>query len=149
MNPQTPPNSAPSPERPAGGVPERFRPVPGMEQAPMPEAAEVQPQVAADHDAPASQSPLVPPMPQVSGQPAGQPASLSPSGSATAPPTAADVDVIEPEWVEKAEQTVRAHYGDPYAEEEAVEDLQVDYLKKRYGYNVADPNGEQSKSEGK
>jgi hypothetical protein len=65
------------------------------------------------------------------------------------PTTASDADVIEPEWVDKAEQTVASHQGDPYGEEEAVEDLQIDYLQKRYGYNVADPNGENSKSEGK
>jgi hypothetical protein len=53
---------------------------------------------------------------------------------------AGDVDVIEPEWVEKAEQVVRAHHGDPYGEEEAVEELQEDYLEKRYGFKVADPD---------
>jgi hypothetical protein len=50
------------------------------------------------------------------------------------------VDVIEPEWVDKAEEVVRAHHGDPYGEEEAVEVLQEDYLQKRYGISVADPN---------
>jgi hypothetical protein len=50
------------------------------------------------------------------------------------------VDVIEPEWVSKAEEAVRTHQGDPYGEEEAVEDLQEDYLQKRYGFSVQDPN---------
>jgi len=148
MNPPTPPNSAPSPERPAGGAPERFRPATGMEQAPVSGAAEVQPQTPADQGSSASQSPLVPPTP-APGAPASPPSSAGSGGTGVAGPAlAADVDVIEPEWVEKAEQTVRSHYGDPYAEEEAVEDLQVDYLKKRYGYNVADANGEQNKPEG-
>jgi len=150
MNPSTPPNSAPSPERPAGGVPERLRPVTGVEQAPMPEAAEALPVAPAEDGAPAGQTPLVPPTQTPTAPPSGSGTSGTTGGAGVAgPATADDVDVIEPEWVEKAEQTVRSHYGDPYAEEEAVEELQVDYLKKRYGYNVADPNGEQSKSEGK
>ncbi len=60
------------------------------------------------------------------------------------PVTAADVDVIEPEWVDKAEAVVRQHQGDPYAEEEAIEELQQDYLKKRYGLNVGDPDTKSS-----
>jgi hypothetical protein len=56
--------------------------------------------------------------------------------------------VIEPEWVDRAEQVVQAHQGDPYGEEEAIEDLQQEYLKKRYGYTVADPNSDSSKPEG-
>ena len=62
---------------------------------------------------------------------------VSPSSS---PAVADDVDVIEPEWVEKAEEAVQKHQGDPYGEEEAVEELQEDYLAKRYGYKVTDPN---------
>jgi hypothetical protein len=66
----------------------------------------------------------------------------------SSPAVAADVDVIEPEWVDKAEQVVQAHRGDPYGEEEAIEQLQEDYLKKRYGINVADPNPGGSKPKG-
>jgi hypothetical protein len=58
---------------------------------------------------------------------------------------AGDVDVIEPEWVNKAEQVVAQHQGDPYGEEEAIEDLQRDYLQKRYGHTVGDPNAEAGK----
>lgn len=53
------------------------------------------------------------------------------------PVTAADVDVIEKEWVDKAEEVIAKNAGDPHAEEEAIEDLQIDYLKKRYGKDVA------------
>ena len=45
-----------------------------------------------------------------------------------APPIAADVDVIEPEWVKKAEEAVAKNRQDPRAEEAAVEDLQREYL---------------------
>jgi len=58
----------------------------------------------------------------------------TPAGAPTtqAPQTAADVDKIEPEWVQAAEQIMKQTAGSPYAEEEAIEDLQIDYLKKRY-----------------
>jgi len=70
-----------------------------------------------------------------------------PSGAVPTPTMAGDVDVIEPEWVDKAEEVVKTTQGDPYGEEEAVEHLQEDYLQKRYGYNVADPNGDANKPE--
>ena len=53
------------------------------------------------------------------------------------PQMAADVDVIEKEWVDKIESTLLKTAGDPHAEEEAIEDLQIDYMKKRYGKDVA------------
>lgn len=61
----------------------------------------------------------------------------APSNPAQATPQlAADVDVIEPEWVKKAEEVVAKHRDDPRAEEAAVEALQIDYLKKRYNLDV-------------
>jgi hypothetical protein len=76
----------------------------------------------------------------------------TPSAPVTAPTMgpqmAEDVDVIEPEWVDKAEQVVQQTQNDPYKEEEAVEDLQRDYLKKRYNYDVSDPNVDDDKPEG-
>ena len=77
------------------------------------------------------------------------PGPTGPTGHVPTPTTAGDVDVIEPEWVDKAEEVVRQHQGDPYGEEEAIEDLQGDYLQKRYGFNVADPKGDSSKPETK
>jgi hypothetical protein len=55
------------------------------------------------------------------------------------PVSADDVDVVEPEWVAAAEQVMAQTAGNPYAEEEAFETLQVDYLKKRYGHEVKKP----------
>lgn len=52
------------------------------------------------------------------------------------PATAADVDVLEPEWVKKAEEAVAKNRDNPHDEEEAVEDIQRDYLKKRYNLDV-------------
>ncbi|MDB5178884.1 MAG: hypothetical protein JWN01_827 [Patescibacteria group bacterium] len=59
---------------------------------------------------------------------------------AAIPGSADDVDVIEPGWVDAAEHVIAQHQGDPYGEEEAIEDLNRDYLEKRYGYHVADPD---------
>jgi hypothetical protein len=63
---------------------------------------------------------------------------VDPADPATppAPLTAADVDVIEPEWVKKAEKAVADNRDDPRAEESAVEAVQIEYLKKRYNIDV-------------
>lgn len=63
---------------------------------------------------------------------------VAPAANATpsAEVTAADVDVIEPEWVKKAEEAVAKNREDPRAEEKAVEAVQIEYLKKRYNLDV-------------
>lgn len=62
-------------------------------------------------------------------------AQVAPVSSPT-PVTAADVDVIEPEWVKRAEEAVAKNREDPHAEESAVEELQREYLKARYNLDV-------------
>ncbi len=54
----------------------------------------------------------------------------------TNPSTAADDDLIEKEWVEKAKKVVAETRHDPYAQDQAVSRLQADYLKKRYDKDV-------------
>jgi hypothetical protein len=49
------------------------------------------------------------------------------------PMVANDDDLIEKEWVDKAKKIVAETRDDPYRREEAVNILQVDYIKKRYG----------------
>jgi len=49
------------------------------------------------------------------------------------PAIAKDDDLIEREWVDKAKKIVAETQNDPYRQEEAVNKLQVDYMKKRYG----------------
>lgn len=49
------------------------------------------------------------------------------------PLVASDDDLIEKEWVDRAKKIVCETQNDPYEREEAVNKLQVDYLKKRYG----------------
>jgi hypothetical protein len=75
------------------------------------------------------------------------PGPAAPMPNVPVPTTAGDIDVIEPEWVAKAEDVVARHQGDPYGEEEAIEDLQQDYLQKRYGHTVADSKADSSKPE--
>ncbi|MNH50491.1 hypothetical protein D3C73_21110 [compost metagenome] len=50
-----------------------------------------------------------------------------------APLLAADEDLIEKEWVDKAKKIILETRDDPYAREAAVTRLQADYLRKRYG----------------
>jgi hypothetical protein len=58
--------------------------------------------------------------------------------TATGPTVAADEDLIEKEWVDKAKKIVAETQNDPYQREEAVNQLQRDYLKKRYGREMGE-----------
>lgn len=49
------------------------------------------------------------------------------------PISANDDDVIEKEWVSRAKQILSQTRDDPYAREKAINELQKDYLMKRYG----------------
>lgn len=49
------------------------------------------------------------------------------------PLVAADDDLIEKEWVDKAKAIVIKTKDDPYQREQEVSKLQVEYLRKRYG----------------
>src|SRR6478672_8405793 len=52
------------------------------------------------------------------------------------PAVAADEDLIEKEWVDKAKQIISQTRDDPAERERQVGKLQADYLKKRYGKNL-------------
>lgn len=54
----------------------------------------------------------------------------------TSPAVAEDVDVIEKEWVDKAKQIISSTKDDPYKRSAQVNELQRDYLKKRYGKDL-------------
>lgn len=135
------------------GAAEQVRPGEGA-----PAGGEAAPEAApaAAETAPAPGTGSMPPAPSAAPPPtltaadvaaaiAAVPTPVAPNASVVSTPAAADVDVIEPEWVAKAEDVVRAHQGDPYGEEEAIEDLQQDYLLKRYGHKVADPDAGNSR----
>lgn len=102
--------------------------VPEVPAVPVSEA----PSVAPASTAPVSQLPVLPIDPPVAADAPVVPAPIE----GAAPVIAADVDVIEKEWVDHAEAEVKRTAGDPHAEEEAIEDLQIDYLKKRYDHTV-------------
>ncbi len=55
------------------------------------------------------------------------------------PVVAADEDLIEKEWVEKAKKVIAETKHDPYLQEQAVSRLQADYLQKRYNKTVKVP----------
>jgi hypothetical protein len=52
---------------------------------------------------------------------------------AAVPDVAADEDLIEKEWVDSAKKIIASTKDDPHAREQQVNQLQVDYLQKRYG----------------
>ncbi|MCL5093726.1 MAG: hypothetical protein M1355_01145 [Patescibacteria group bacterium] len=49
---------------------------------------------------------------------------------------AEDTDSIEKPWVDKAEEIIKDHKSDPYTEEEDHENLEIEYLSKRFGKNI-------------
>jgi hypothetical protein len=52
---------------------------------------------------------------------------------ASGPALAADDDLIEKEWVEKAKSIIAATKDDPYRREREISKLQIEYIRKRYG----------------
>lgn len=50
--------------------------------------------------------------------------------------TAADADLIEKEWVEKAKQIVAQTTGDPYTQNKEINKIKADYIKKRYNKDI-------------
>ena len=50
-----------------------------------------------------------------------------------APIAAADEELIEKEWVDKAKQVIADTKDEPYLREQEVKKLQIEYVQKRYG----------------
>lgn len=50
-----------------------------------------------------------------------------------APLVAADDDLIEKEWVDRAKKIIAETQNNPHKREDEVSKLQVDYIKKRFG----------------
>jgi len=53
--------------------------------------------------------------------------------TSSTPLVAADEDLIEKEWVDKAKEIIEQTKDDPHARTQKVNELQRDYLQKRYG----------------
>ena len=83
-------------------------------------------------DAATVAAPIVVPVAPVPVPPA-TPAPVATSGS---PLVAADEDLIEKEWVDKAKEIILHTKDDPHARTQKVNELQRDYLQKRYGRTV-------------
>ena len=49
---------------------------------------------------------------------------------------AADVDLIEKEWVHKAKEIVSHTIGDPYTQNKEINKIKADYIKKRYNKDI-------------
>ena len=63
-----------------------------------------------------------------------QPVTDQPVASSTSSPlVAADEDLIEKEWVDKAKEIIEQTKDDPHSRTQKVNELQRDYLQKRYG----------------
>jgi Txe/YoeB family toxin of Txe-Axe toxin-antitoxin module len=69
---------------------------------------------------------------------AADPIATNVSAIGATPLAAADDDLIEKEWVDKAKKIVEETKDDPYRREQAVGQLQKDYLKKRYGRELGE-----------
>lgn len=126
--------------------PELPRPNVGHETQPMPNNGETQPQGPERtgeqtyeneqnvQRTETSQVPVqaMPPMPPM---PVPVPVPTAPTDDATTvgPTIAADDDLIEKEWVDKAKKIIADTRDDPYKREQEVNKLQADYLRKRYG----------------
>ncbi len=100
------------------------------------ESRENQPAGPSD-PAPQTQASVPPPLPQLQ-QPL--PGQQQPSAVDDNPAVAADDDLIEREWVEKAKKVIAQTKHDPYLQEQAVSKLQADYLQKRYNKTVKVPD---------
>lgn len=58
------------------------------------------------------------------------------------PLVAADEDLIEKEWVDKAKKVIAETKDDPYQREQEVKKLQIEYVRKRYGREIGKSDDE-------
>lgn len=78
---------------------------------------------------PAAQAPMQQPVPA--------PQQIQqPQAPMNAPMVAADEDLIEKEWVDKAKEIIKSTADDPYTRTAQVSELQRSYLQKRYGKTI-------------
>lgn len=61
------------------------------------------------------------------------PAAIS---NVSVPSEAADSDLIEKEWVERAKQIVDHTKNDPHEQQKALSRMKADYMKKRYNKDI-------------
>lgn len=123
-------------------VREPDKPLPGPETAPVQDQGgqERRHDLLMEHPPPPTNSGIAPPPPVVT------PTVPPPAGSLSSPPAAvpaaaANLDVIEREWVNRIMQIIRDTQGDPYAQEAAFEQAQIEYLEKQHGKQIRATRG--------
>jgi hypothetical protein len=52
------------------------------------------------------------------------------------PEVADDIDLIEKAWVQKAKEIVMQTQGDPYSQNKKINQMKVEYIKKRYDKDI-------------
>lgn len=87
-----------------------------------------------------AQSPVVPQLPTLPPPVVDNTTQILPVVDPTSPSVAADDDLIEKEWVDRAKQIIASTKDDPYRREQEVKKLQLDYVRKRYGREIGDTN---------
>src|SRR5688500_12877630 len=95
---------------------------PQPEKAPESSEQPLAPEVTPQPAAPVQPAPTPAPAPMPDLSRVDVPQQPSQTSVPSTPQIADDVDVIEKEWVDRAEQVVSQTKGDPYQEEEMVED---------------------------
>lgn len=140
MEPKLP---TPSPSREMAGYPRQELPLaPEMPTASTDKQPERGRSAEAVPTGPSNSGPMLP-LPQIPIGGSSQIAGVKPAVPAATddnPLVAADDEVIEKEWVDKAKKIVDQTKDDPYRQEKEVSKLQADYLKKRYGKDIKIPN---------
>lgn len=106
---------------------------PESREVPAPVVEQSTSQISGERLAQAASASATLPAPQVDDQ-AGSDAGAPVSDDV--PLVAADEDVIEKEWVDKAKKIISETKDDPHAREQQIKKLQVEYLRKRYGREI-------------
>lgn len=137
----------PSPSHAPEGVPAHFKGGESFPGALTPEQSPSQPErqetLEQHRDGPSGDPgavqavPIAPPLPTIAPEPTSHQQTTSTN---TNPVAAADEDLIEKEWVEKAKKVIAETRHDPHLQEAEVSKLQADYLQKRYGKTVKLPS---------
>lgn len=72
--------------------------------------------------------------------PVAQDDTSTPTAANDNPIVAADEDLIEKEWVDRAKQVIAQTKDDPYRREQEIKALKIDYVQKRYGKTIGATN---------
>jgi hypothetical protein len=127
----------PNPEQPARSEAEPSQETPRF----TPEVAPASPERAPEQAPPPQTNQSTPiPISLPTPVPASDDAAAAVPTTDDSPAVAADEDLIEKEWVDKAKKIIAETKDDPAKREKQVGQLQADYLKKRYGKELGTPS---------